>query len=81
MLKADYGDDVESEEDYGDDYDEDEDDNNGDDDVANTGLACPFCFEDFDVLGFCCHIDGDHHREARAGVILLSVYHLLMFHY
>ncbi|XP_042044629.1 protein DEHYDRATION-INDUCED 19 homolog 3-like isoform X3 [Salvia splendens] len=26
-------------------------------------LACPFCSEDFDVLGLCCHIDADHRME------------------
>lgn len=34
-------------------------------------LACPFCTEDFDVLGLCCHIDADHRMEVKPGVIRL----------
>ncbi|GFP80628.1 protein dehydration-induced 19 homolog 4 [Phtheirospermum japonicum] len=30
-------------------------------------LACPFCTEDFDVLGLCCHIDADHRMEVKPG--------------
>lgn len=67
-----YSDDVESEEDCDDDYiDELDEENNDDDDVAKMGLACPFCLEIFDALGLCCHIDLEHHREARAGVPVL----------
>ncbi|XP_042044626.1 protein DEHYDRATION-INDUCED 19 homolog 7-like isoform X2 [Salvia splendens] len=32
-------------------------------------LACPFCSEDFDVLGLCCHIDADHRMEVKPGII------------
>ncbi|KAL3648083.1 hypothetical protein CASFOL_009051 [Castilleja foliolosa] len=28
-------------------------------------LACPFCLDDFDVLGLCCHIDADHRMEVK----------------
>ncbi|KAL3827790.1 hypothetical protein ACJIZ3_016592 [Penstemon smallii] len=31
-------------------------------------LACPFCQEDFDVLGLCCHIDADHRMEVKPGI-------------
>ncbi|EPS69299.1 hypothetical protein M569_05467, partial [Genlisea aurea] len=31
-------------------------------------LACPFCNEDFDVLGLCCHIDADHRMEVKLGI-------------
>ncbi|KAL6564155.1 hypothetical protein OROMI_015605 [Orobanche minor] len=31
-------------------------------------LACPFCIEDFDVLGLCCHIDADHRMEVKPGI-------------
>ncbi|XP_062202784.1 protein DEHYDRATION-INDUCED 19 homolog 2-like [Phragmites australis] len=31
-------------------------------------LPCPFCGEEFDVVGLCCHIDDEHHAEASAGV-------------
>lgn len=53
--------------------DDDDDDNEKDDDHdVMSGLACPFCSEDFDVLGLCCHIDVDHHKEAKAAVTPLS---------
>lgn len=43
-----------------------------DDEEANQGksdeLACPFCYEDFDVLGLCCHIDADHRLEVKPGI-------------
>lgn len=31
-------------------------------------FLCPFCAEDFDVVGLCCHIDEEHPAEARNGV-------------
>ena len=30
---------------------------------------CPFCSEDFDLVGLCCHIDEEHPVEAKSGVI------------
>ncbi|XAR62360.1 hypothetical protein NMG60_11017092 [Bertholletia excelsa] len=29
---------------------------------------CPFCFEAFDLVGFCCHIDDDHPVETKSGI-------------
>ncbi|KAL7104884.1 hypothetical protein ACP275_07G009500 [Erythranthe tilingii] len=29
---------------------------------------CPFCAEDFDIVGLCCHIDEEHAIEAKNGV-------------
>lgn len=29
---------------------------------------CPFCGEDFDFVGLCCHIDDEHAVEANTGV-------------
>jgi hypothetical protein len=29
---------------------------------------CPFCGEDFDFVGLCCHIDDEHAVEAKTGV-------------
>jgi len=29
---------------------------------------CPFCSEDFDVVGLFCHIDEEHPAEAKNGV-------------
>lgn len=66
-----YSDDVEIEEDCDGDYIFELDEEN-DDDVAKMGLACPFCLENFDALGLCCHIDLEHHREAWAAVPVLS---------
>ncbi|XP_015574664.1 protein DEHYDRATION-INDUCED 19 homolog 4 [Ricinus communis] len=31
-------------------------------------FLCPFCAEDFDVVGLCCHIDEEHPLEAKNGV-------------
>ncbi|KAL5205792.1 hypothetical protein ABZP36_034001 [Zizania latifolia] len=35
---------------------------------AAAELACPFCDEEFDGFGLCCHIEDDHPEETRAGV-------------
>ncbi|KAI4334915.1 hypothetical protein L6164_013616 [Bauhinia variegata] len=39
----------------------------GDDDLRAEFL-CPFCAEDYDVVGLCCHIDEEHPMEAKNGV-------------
>lgn len=57
-------DDEETEEDY-----EDDDVNDDVSDDRADELACPFCFEDFDVLGLCCHIDSEHRMDVKHGVI------------
>ncbi|XP_008795537.1 protein DEHYDRATION-INDUCED 19 homolog 2 [Phoenix dactylifera] len=31
-------------------------------------FPCPFCSEDFDIVGLCCHIDDEHPVEAKNGV-------------
>ncbi|KAK8709814.1 hypothetical protein V6N13_060816 [Hibiscus sabdariffa] len=31
-------------------------------------FLCPFCAEDFDIVGLCCHIDEEHPVEAKNGV-------------
>lgn len=31
-------------------------------------FSCPFCAEDFDIVGLCCHIDDEHPQEAKSGV-------------
>ena len=41
--------------------------NEGDEDLKAEFL-CPFCAEDFDVVGLCCHIDEEHPVEAKNGV-------------
>lgn len=37
-------------------------------DDVKTELACPFCSDDFDVLGLCCHIDSEHRLETKSGI-------------
>ncbi|KAE8693725.1 Syntaxin of plants 42 isoform 1 [Hibiscus syriacus] len=37
------------------------------DDELMTEYPCPYCSEDFDLLGLCCHIDEEHHLEAGYG--------------
>ncbi|KAH7573509.1 hypothetical protein JRO89_XS03G0162100 [Xanthoceras sorbifolium] len=43
-----------------------EETDNGDDESGALFL-CPFCAEDFDIVGLCCHIDEDHPIEAKNG--------------
>ncbi|VVA24650.1 PREDICTED: DEHYDRATION-INDUCED [Prunus dulcis] len=43
------------------------DETDGDDELKAEFL-CPFCAEDFDVVGLCCHIDEEHPVEAKNGV-------------
>nr|CAD1828528.1 unnamed protein product [Ananas comosus var. bracteatus] len=40
----------------------------GEDDESRAEFNCPFCAEDFDFVGLCCHIDDEHHVEAKNGV-------------
>lgn len=61
-----------------DDYNEEDEETEGEydgEEVNDVGieekseeLACPFCSEDFDVLGLCCHIDADHRMEVKPGI-------------
>ncbi|KAG6535639.1 hypothetical protein ZIOFF_000662 [Zingiber officinale] len=37
----------------------------GGEDDLRTEYPCPFCSEDFDFVGLCCHIDDEHPAEAR----------------
>lgn len=57
----------EEEEEMGGDYGEEEG-NDFESDEKSEELACPFCSEDFDVLGLCCHIDADHRMEVKPGI-------------
>lgn len=38
------------------------------DDESKTEYPCPFCTEDFDLVGLCFHIDEEHPIEAKSGV-------------
>ncbi|KAK6941043.1 Drought induced 19 protein type, zinc-binding domain [Dillenia turbinata] len=31
-------------------------------------FSCPFCWEHFDVLGLCCHVDEAHPVDAKSGI-------------
>lgn len=42
------------------------------DEDLKAEFLCPFCAEDFDVVGLCCHIDEEHPVEAKNGVLILS---------
>ncbi|KAI4344823.1 hypothetical protein L6164_012011 [Bauhinia variegata] len=37
-------------------------------DDLRSEFLCPFCAEDYDVVGLCCHIDEEHPVEAKTGV-------------
>ncbi|KAI3459241.1 hypothetical protein Pfo_015904 [Paulownia fortunei] len=38
------------------------------DEEPRPEFICPFCAEDFDMVGLCCHIDEEHAIEATNGV-------------
>ncbi|XP_016565817.1 protein DEHYDRATION-INDUCED 19 isoform X2 [Capsicum annuum] len=58
----------EEEEDEEEEEEEEFEDEDIKDDNVKTDLACPFCSEDFDMLGLCCHIDSEHRIEAKTGI-------------
>lgn len=37
-------------------------------DDSRPEYLCPFCAEDFDIVGLCCHIDEEHTVQAKNGV-------------
>ncbi|CAA6663414.1 unnamed protein product [Spirodela intermedia] len=39
-------------------------------DDARAEFACPFCFEDFDIVGLCGHIDDEHRGKLRTRYFL-----------
>lgn len=43
------------------------------DDGPRAEFPCPFCWEDFDIIGLCCHIDEEHPVESKNGVFFCSV--------
>ncbi|KAJ6812629.1 protein DEHYDRATION-INDUCED 19-like protein 2-like isoform X1 [Iris pallida] len=43
-------------------------DGGGGGDESRAEFPCPFCGDDFDLVGLCCHIDEEHQTEARNGV-------------
>lgn len=48
--------------------------------AAGGELPCPFCGEEFDAVGLYFHIDGEHHAEAKAGVIIIiTIFYFPLF--
>ncbi|KVH96469.1 Drought induced 19/ RING finger protein 114, partial [Cynara cardunculus var. scolymus] len=43
------------------------------DEEARPEFLCPFCAEDFDIVGLCCHIDEEHTVEAKNGICPVCV--------
>ncbi|KAJ8619460.1 hypothetical protein MRB53_027989 [Persea americana] len=39
----------------------------GEDDYGEE-FPCPFCSEDFDIVGLCCHIEEEHWDESKNGI-------------
>lgn len=37
-------------------------------DELRPEFLCPFCAEDFDVIGLCCHMDDEHASEVKKGI-------------
>lgn len=51
-------------------------------DEQNAEYLCPFCTEDFDMVGLCCHIDEEHAVEAKNGVFIPTLFYLVcLFEY
>ena len=48
-----------------------------DEDDLKPEYVCPFCLDDFDLVGFCCHIDDAHPIDAKSGVLLVFSFLLI----
>ncbi|CAI0626689.1 unnamed protein product [Linum tenue] len=44
-------------------------------DDSKAEFLCPFCAEDFDILGLCCHMDEEHPVETKNGVSISITSH------
>lgn len=40
-------------------------------DELKAEFMCPFCADEFDIVGLCCHIDVNHPVEAKNGVMFI----------
>lgn len=49
-----------------------EEDSEEENDDLKPEYVCPFCLDDFDLVGFCCHVDNGHPIEAKSGVFYFS---------
>ncbi|XP_058188380.1 protein DEHYDRATION-INDUCED 19 homolog 4-like [Rhododendron vialii] len=45
-----------------------EEDSEEENDDLKPEYVCPFCLDDFDLVGFCCHVDNGHPIEAKSGI-------------
>jgi hypothetical protein len=48
----------------------------GHEEIGGDEFLCPFCAEDYDVVGLCCHINEEHPVEAKNGVSIFSFFFL-----
>lgn len=44
-------------------------DTDGGEDDSRAEFPCPFCFEDFDLVGLCCHLDDEHPMEVKNEIV------------
>lgn len=44
-------------------------DTDGGEDDSRAEFPCPFCFEDFDLVGLCCHLDDEHPVEVKNEIV------------
>ncbi|KAJ8493237.1 hypothetical protein OPV22_014958 [Ensete ventricosum] len=44
-------------------------DTDGGEDESRAEFPCPFCFEDFDLVGLCCHLDDEHPMEVKNEIV------------
>ncbi|OIV95083.1 hypothetical protein TanjilG_21473 [Lupinus angustifolius] len=44
------------------------DENDGESDTTAEEFLCPFCSEQFDIVGLCIHVDDEHPLEAKNGI-------------
>jgi hypothetical protein len=51
----------------------------GEDDLK-AEFMCPFCADEFDIVGLCCHIDVNHPVEAKNGVMFIEFFLFQEFH-
>jgi len=42
-------------------------------DECKQEFSCPFCAEEFDIVGLVCHIDEEHQVEVKHGVTVLLI--------
>lgn len=73
--------DTEEDEEEEEDYDDDDEYIKEDNDDGKAELACPFCSDDYDILGLCCHIDSEHRVEIKSGVRVLNILDSMSFNF